>query len=190
AIRISIRHTTEYRYRRPVRLTPHLVRLRPAPHTRTPVHHFSLNVRPGKHFVNWQQDAFGNFVARYVFPEPTRVFEVDVGIVADLVTINPFDFFLEDYAGSWPFEYPPQLARELAPYFEAVDDGPLLDEWVASVDRTKTPTVNFLVELNQRLERDIGYVIRMEPGVQTPDETLASAIASCRDRRWPAGPLL
>lgn len=184
AIRISIRHTTEYRYRRPVQLTPHLVRLRPAPHTRTPVHHFSLNVRPGKHFVNWQQDAFGNFVARYVFPEPTRLFEVDVGIVADLVTINPFDFFLEDYAGSWPFEYPPQLARELAPYFEAVDSGPLLDEWVASVDRTKTPTVDFLVDLNQRLERDIGYVIRMEPGVQTPDETLACAIGSCRDSGW------
>ena len=184
AIRIGLRHTTTYTYEKPVQLTPQLIRLRPAPHTRTPLHHYALNVRPTGHFVNWQQDPFGNFVARYVFPEPTRELAIDVSVVADLVTINPFDFFIEESAQAWPFEYPAQLRKELAPYFEAVDGGPLLDEWVASVDRTSTPTVNFLVALNQRLERDIGYVIRMEPGVQTPDQTLSLARGSCRDSGW------
>ncbi len=184
AIRIGLRHTTTYTYEKPVQLTPQLIRLRPAPHTRTPLHQYALNVRPAGHFVNWQQDPFGNFVARYVFPEPTRELAIDVSVVADLVTINPFDFFIEESAQEWPFEYPAQLREELAPYFEARDGGPLLDEWVASVDRTPTPTVNFLVALNQRLERDIGYVIRMEPGVQTPDRTLSLARGSCRDSGW------
>ncbi len=184
AIRISIRHTTSYSYEKPVRLAPQLIRLRPAPHTRTPLHHYALDVKPEKHFVNWQQDPFGNFVARYVFPEPTRRLAIDVNVVADLVTINPFDFFIEDYAQSWPFEYPAQLRKELAPYFEAREDGPLLDEWVGSVAREATPTVNFLVALNQRLQQEIGYVIRMEPGVQAPDETLRLARGSCRDSGW------
>jgi uncharacterized protein (DUF2126 family)/transglutaminase-like putative cysteine protease len=184
AIRISIRHTTEYVYTKPVQLTPQLIRLRPAPHTRTPLHHFSLNVQPADHFVNWQQDAFGNFVSRHVFPDPTRRLEIDVNVIADLVTINPFDFFIEDFAQTWPFEYPAQLAKELAPYFEIAPGGTLLDDWVASIKREATPTANFLVALNQRLAQDIGYVIRMEPGVQSPEETLKLAIGSCRDSGW------
>ncbi len=184
AIRISLRHVTEYRYEKPVQLTPQLIRLRPAPHTRTPLHHYALNVSPAKHFVNWQQDPFGNFVARYVFPEPTRSLTIDVNVVADLVTINPFDFFIEDFAQEWPFSYPEQLRRELAPYFEPRDEGPLLAKWVAQVARTPTPTVDFLVGLNQRLQQEIGYVIRMEPGVQTPDRTLETALGSCRDSGW------
>jgi uncharacterized protein (DUF2126 family) len=184
AIRVAIQHRTEYHYDRPVSLSPHLIRLRPAPHTRTPVLAYSLQVEPAKHFVNWQQDPFGNLVARYVFPEKTRSFTVDVDVVAELTVINPFDFFLEPYAERFPFPYDPQLAAELAPYLEVRESGPRLLGWLASVQRGDRHIVDFLVDLNQRLQRDIGYIIRMEPGIQSCEETLDRAKGSCRDSAW------
>jgi len=184
SIRVAIHHRTEYLYDRLVSLGPHLVRLRPAPHVRTPIHQYSLRVEPAKHFVNWQQDPFGNHVGRFVFPDKTRRFSVEVDLVAEMVTVNPFDFFVEDHAQRWPFEYEPQLRKELTPYFEIREAGPKLLEWLDGVAREPVNTVNFLVDLNQRLQEDIGYVIRMEPGVQACEQTLGSAKGSCRDTGW------
>lgn len=184
SIRVAIRHRTEYLFDRNVALSPHLIRLRPAPHTRTPIHEYSLKVEPEEHFLNWQQDPFGNFAARYVFPEKARKMVIDVGIVVEMVTINPFDFFVEEFAENFPFEYPKQLHKELKPYFECTETGPRLSEWLQLVSREPTHIVTFLVDLNQRLQNDIGYVIRMEPGVQTCEETLDLAKGSCRDSAW------
>ena len=184
SIRVALRHRTEYLFDRNVSLSPHLIRLRPAPHTRTPIHEYSLKVEPEEHFLNWQQDPFGNFVARYVFPEKTRRMVVDVGLVLEMVTINPFDFFVEEYADNFPFEYPKQLHKELKPYFECTESGPRLTEWLREVSREPTKIVDFLVALNQRLQSEIGYVIRMQPGVQTCEETLGLAKGSCRDSAW------
>ncbi|MEJ2454170.1 MAG: transglutaminase family protein [Candidatus Thiodiazotropha sp.] len=206
SVRIAIHHRTEYHYDRPVSLSPHLIRLRPAPHTRTPLHHYSLKVEPEEHFLNWQQDPFGNYIARYVFPKPARRLVVEVNLVADLVTINPFDFFVEEYAQHYPFKYEAQLKRELTPYFEIKESGPLLSAWlqalrddppgfafieksdhVSDADKPvegRPNIVHYLVELNQRLQQAIGYTIRMEPGVQSCDETLAKATGSCRDTGW------
>ena len=184
SIRVAIRHRTEYHFDRSVALSPHLIRLRPAPHTRTPIHQYSLHVEPGEHFLNWMQDPFGNFVARYVFPEKTRKMVVDVALVIEMVTINPFDFFVEEYAEHFPFEYPKQLHKELKPYFECTESGPRLTGWLQDVPREPVHIVNFLVELNQRLQQEIGYVIRMEPGVQTCEETLDLGKGSCRDSAW------
>lgn len=184
SIRVAIRHITRYCYDRPVALSPHMIRLRPAPHSRTPIRGYSFRVMPEKHFLNWQQDPFGNYVARLVFPEKTREFSVDVEVIAEMTVINPFDFFLEPYAEAFPFSYPPVLTRELAPYLELDEDGPLLGDWLCAVGRGPQPTVNFLVALNQRLQRDVDYAIRMEPGVQTCEETLGRAVGSCRDSAW------
>jgi uncharacterized protein (DUF2126 family)/transglutaminase-like putative cysteine protease len=206
SVRIAIHHRTEYHYDRPVNLSAHLIRLRPAPHTRTPLHHYSLKVEPEEHFLNWQQDPFGNYIARYVFPKPARRLVVDVNLVADLVTINPFDFFVEEYAEHYPFDYEPQLKKELNPYFEVKESGPLLLAWLkklrserigfafadnpeksekSQTDEEKDPhIVHFLVELNQRLQQEIGYTIRLEPGVQSCEETLSKATGSCRDSGW------
>jgi uncharacterized protein (DUF2126 family)/transglutaminase-like putative cysteine protease len=186
SIRVALHHHTEYRFDRPVFLSPHLIRLRPAPHVRTPVHHYSISVQPEKHFINWQQDPFGNYIGRYVFPEKTRQLTVTVDLVAEMVTINPFDFFVEEYANTYPFEYEPQLRKELAPYFEVTENGPRLTDWVASaVPRPeREQIVYYLVDLNQRLQQDIGYVIRMEPGVQSCEDTLEKAKGSCRDTGW------
>ncbi len=98
SIRVAIEHRTEYRYDKPVQLGPHVVRLRPAPHCRTPILSYSLRVTPEEHFVNWQQDPAGNHQARFVFPEPTTELSVTVDLVAEMTAINPFDFFVDEYA--------------------------------------------------------------------------------------------
>ena len=184
SIRVAIRHKTHYHYDRPVNMAPHVLRLRPAPHSRTPILGYALRILPEKHFINWQQDPFGNFLARLVFPDKTTHFDIEVEVIADMTVINPFDFFLEEYAEKYPFAYDKQLLKELTPYFEKVEAGPRLLEWLRRVDRGTRPTQNFLVELNQMVWKDLKYNIRMEPGVQTCEETLERACGSCRDSAW------
>jgi uncharacterized protein (DUF2126 family)/transglutaminase-like putative cysteine protease len=184
SIQVGLYHRTHYRYARPVVLSPQIVRLRPAPHCRTPIRSYSLKIEPGGHFINWQQDPFGNYLARLVFPEKVHELLVEVDLVADMVTINPFDFFLEPEAESYPFAYAPEVAQDLAPYLNATERGARLEALVEQVRDRGVGTVNFLVALNRRIQRDIRYVIRMEPGVQTPEETLARASGSCRDSAW------
>ncbi len=185
SILVGLHHATRYTYDRAIGLGPQTVRLRPAPHCRTRIPSYSLTVTPAQHFVNWQQDPHGNWVARFVFPEKTSEFTITVDLLADMEVINPFDFFIEPYAEKWPFTYPPELLHEdLAAYIEPEPAGPALLEFVRSVSREPRGTVDFLVELNQRLQRLIHYLIRMEPGVQTPEETLASGAGSCRDTAW------
>ena len=183
-IRVAINHRTSYRFDRPVNLTAHTIRLRPAPHSRTPIHSYSLKIKPQEHFINWQQDAFGNYLARLVFPEKCTEFEVDVEVIADMTTINPFDFFVEDYAETYPFVYDKQLKTELRPYLAKLRCGSKFKALVASIDR-KTRSINdFLVEINQLVQQEIEYLVRLEPGIQTPEETLRKARGSCRDSAW------
>ncbi len=184
SIKASIHHLTHYKYDRPVILGPQVIRLRPAPHSRTHVISHSLKVSPGGHFVNHQQDPFGNWLARFVFPEPVTELKIEVDLVADMTVYNPFDFFVEESAQTWPFEYPADLLDDLEIYRRAEEVGPELMAYLARIPRDPTGTVDFVVGLNMQLSRDINYLIRLEPGVQTPDETLAKASGSCRDSSW------
>jgi uncharacterized protein (DUF2126 family)/transglutaminase-like putative cysteine protease len=184
SIRVAVRHTTSYRFDRHVAIAPHILRLRPAPHCRNRIYSYSLKVKPQQHFINWQQDPFGNFLARLVFPEKQDHLTVEVEIITDMTVINPFDFFVEEYAEHYPFSYEAQSRAELAPYLEVTEEGPLLRQWLAGVPGVKTPIIDFLVLLNQRLQRDIAYNVRMEPGVQRCEETLSLARGSCRDSGW------
>jgi len=184
SIQVAIRHTTTYKYDRLVGLSPHLIRLKPAPHSRTEIISYSLEITPAKHFINWQQDPFGNYVARVVFPDKTSELKVDVEVIADLTVINPFDFFLEEYAEHWPFQYTPDLQRQLRPYLEAEEVGPLLSQYLAGIDRSRQHVVDFLVGLNRDLQQAIGYTIRLDPGVQSCEETLGKGTGSCRDSGW------
>jgi uncharacterized protein (DUF2126 family) len=184
AIHIALNHKTHYRYDRPIMLGPQTIRLRPAPHCRTPILSYSLKVLPAKHFINWQQDPQANYLARLVFPERTTEFSVEVDLVAEMAIFNPFDFFLEPYAEQIPFTYESTLARELRPYLEAEVPGPKLAAFLAQVPRASTRSLDFLVSLNQRVQRAIGYVIRLEQGVQSCQDTLTLGTGSCRDSAW------
>jgi uncharacterized protein (DUF2126 family)/transglutaminase-like putative cysteine protease len=184
AIRVAIHHKTSYQYDRLVSLSPHVFRLRPAAHCRIPIEAYSFKIFPREHFINWQQDPFGNYQARVVFPEKTRELRVEVEIVADMVVINPFDFFVEEYAEKYPFTYQGELAKELAPYLEVKEKGPLLDALLAGIDRSEKTINDFLVYINQKIYQTISYSVRMEVGVQTCEETLDRAIGSCRDSAW------
>ncbi len=187
-IKVALHHVTRYRYDRSVSLSPHEVRLRPAPHTRTPILSYSLTVSPDQHFINWQQDPYGNYVARYVFSGQTRELAFVVDLVADLTVINPFDYFIEPSAEQVPFSYSPQLRGELAAYLQPLTQGVAFDDWVARAraELLAQPmqTTSFLVALNQRVAADIRYLVRLEPGVQTPEQTLSLASGSCRDSSW------
>ena len=184
SIHVALNHVTHYRYDRLVALSPQVVRLRPAPHCRTPILSYSLRVEPADHFVNWQQDPFANHLARLVFPERTREFKVTVDLVAEMSVYNPFDFFLEPEAENYPFDYAPDLGHDLLPYLAKDELTPRFKTLLDSIPRDSMRTIDFLVALNQRLKNDIAYLIRMEPGVQTPEVTITNASGSCRDTGW------
>jgi uncharacterized protein (DUF2126 family) len=188
SIHVALNHQTHYRFDRPVRLSPHEIRLRPAPHCRTPILSYSLRIEPAKHFINWQQDAFGNWIARIVFPEPSRHLDVVVDLTADMTVINPFDFFVEEFAESYPFEYPAQMCRDLTPFLEVEPATPLLAGWIERFRRERIRpgmrVIDLLVDVNRLLQQDVNYVVRMEAGVQQPEETLSLKLGSCRDTGW------
>ena len=184
SIHVALTHITHYRYDRLVKLGPQVVRLRPAPHSRTPILSYSLKVEPADHFVNWQQDPQGNWLARLVFAGPTRELRIEVDLVAEMSVINPFDFFLEPYAETIPFEYDPEQEEELAPYLKKLPMTPLFERYLAKIPREPLRSVDFLVLINQLVQGDVSYLIRMEPGVQTPEETLTNCSGSCRDSAW------
>ena len=187
-IRVALNHQTSYHFDHAVNLGPHEIRLRPAAHARTPILSYALKVEPEGCFLNWQQDPFGNWVARLVFPEKARELKITVDLVADMTVINPFDFFIADFAENFPFNYPDELKRELGPYLEKEEAPPLLQDWLKRTRQEllakEIRTIDMLVGINQRVKDDVGYVVRLEAGVQKPEETLELKRGSCRDSAW------
>ena len=183
-IHVALHHRSHYTYDRPVGHAPHVVRLRPAPHCRTPILSYSLKVLPKDHFLNWQQDPFGNYLARLVFPEKVKEFLVEVDLVAEMSVFNPFDFFLEPSADKFPFTYEESLRKQLAPFLEVAPVGPLFEKFVEAIPKKAERTIDYIVDLNQRVSKAVKYLIRLEPGVQAPEKTLEICSGSCRDSGW------
>ncbi len=182
--RILLQHKTTYVYDPAVFLSPQFVRLKPGLHCRTPVEAYSFIVSPTSHQVHWQQDPFGNFIARVDFTGPVAEFVIDVKLIADLTPISPFDFFVDEYVQFFPFDYAPQLKKDLAAYLEVIDHGPLMKQWLAKADLSRKGIVDFLVSINQLVYKNIGYATRLDPGVQSSEESLQLALGSCRDSAW------
>ena len=187
SIKVALQHNTSYKYEREITVSPQIIRLRPAPHTRTPISAYSLQISPVNHFINWQQDPFGNYLARIVFPEKINHFKVEVELIAEMVVINPFDFFVEESAELFPFVYDPLVKQQLAPYLEHGETGDLFDSLLKEARQfieKDQKTINYLVALNQLIHDKLQYQIRMEPGVQSPEESLKLQCGSCRDFAW------
>jgi uncharacterized protein (DUF2126 family) len=184
SIHVALNHVSHYKYDRLINLGPQIVRLRPAPHSRTRVLSYSMRVEPAKHFLNWQQDPQANYLGRLVFLEPTREMRIEIDLVVEMAVLNPFDFFVEPHAEQYPFSYPEAELRELAPFLARAPSGKYFRQYLETIDRSECRTIDFLVGLNQRLQKDISYLVRMEPGVQFPDITIAKASGSCRDSAW------
>ncbi len=184
SIKVSLNHKTHYQFDRDVSLSPHLIRLRPAPHTRIPIEAYSLNISPKNHFINWQQDPFGNHIARLVFNEKTDHLSIEVDLIAKLNVINPFDFFIDEYARNYPFTYESHLNNELLPYLKLSEEGPLFEKWLASTSMSDILTIDYLSFLNNQVKNAVDYVVRLEPGVQTSEETLQLGRGACRDMAW------
>ncbi len=185
AIVVSIKHHTNYQYDRHVTMSPHLIRLKPAPHSRSRILSYSLKVFPESHFINYQQDAFGNYLARIVMHDKVQAFKVHVEVIVEMTVINPFDFFVEEYAEKYPFQYLEQESKELKPYFELAENGPLLTKWIAGLTHLKgVNIVDFLVAVNKSLFDHVEYAVRLESGVLTCEETLEKRVGSCRDSAW------
>ncbi len=183
-IRVALNHQTIYRYDRCINLGPQVIRLRPAPHCRTPIDSYSLRVSPSDHYLNWQQDPFGNYLARCVFTEKVNEFKIEVDVVSTMTVINPFDFFLEPEATEFPFSYEESTVEELRPYLQRSVSGPRVNEFLRTLDYTPRRTIDFLVDLNVAIKNRIEYTLRMEPGVQSPEQTLSIRRGSCRDSGW------
>ena len=183
-IHVALHHLTTYRYDKRINLGPQVIRLKPAPHCRTRILSYALRITPAEHFLNWQQDPFANYVARVVIPEKTTEFQVEVDLVAEMSVYDPFDFFLEPSAEKFPFKYAPELKADLVPYLRTEPAGPKLTTFLKNVPHRTRRSIDFLVEINARLHRKVSYTIRMEPGVQTPEQTLELCSGSCRDTAW------
>ena len=145
---------------------------------------YALNVRPADHILSWQQDPLSNRLARLIFPEKAKELVIDVELVAEVGDFNPFDFVLEPYAVDYPFEYAPALAKDLVPYLATQFAGPLLEDFIDRVPPERRGTVDFLLDLNRQVAGHIGYLVRMESGVQTCEQTLEKRTGSCRDSAW------
>lgn len=184
SIHVALHHVTRYDYDRTINLGPQVVRLRPAAHSRTRILSYSMKVSPGEHFINWQQDPQGNYLGRLVFPEKTDHFEIAVDLVVEMSVLNPFDFFLEEHAENMPFQYDKNLKKELAPYLKRRREEKAYRQYLSTLPLPKGRTIDWLVALNQKLCNDISYTIRMEPGVQSPGQTLTLKSGSCRDSAW------
>jgi len=184
SIRVAITHESRYLFDKPVVLLPHIVRLRPSPYCKTPIEAYTLSIEPNKHFLHWHQDLFGNYLARLFFPEPSAHLSCVVECIANLVPINPFDFLLEPYAVLWPFQYPFELSKYLEPYLQLQEDSQALQDWLQSLASLPEDTTSFVLEITRCLCRDIAYIRRDEPGIQSPEETLARRRGSCRDSAW------
>src|SRR5208283_4408709 len=183
-VQVALNHRTEYKYERPITLGPQMVRLRPEPHCRTKISSYALTVTPAEHFIDWQHDIYNNHVARFVFQEKTDKLIVEVDLIAELSPVNPFDFFLEPEVENFQFQYPAEQAKDLDPYRAPQPLGPRLEGFLSGLPREKRATTSFLVDLNSRIKSTIGYTVRMEPGIQSSEQTLEKGTGSCRDTAW------
>jgi transglutaminase-like putative cysteine protease len=181
--RIDISHVTEYVFATPVTLLPHRLLVRPRENHNVRIESSLLEISPA-HGLQWKRDVLDNSVAVVTFPQPCDRLRISSGVVIQHYEDNPFDFLIDDYAVSYPFDYAQEDQVELAPYRTCVYDAdePAVQRWLDGLGfQAPMETFGLLDQLNRAIPSRFAYQMREEPGVQSPGQTLENATGSCRD---------
>ncbi|WP_207421146.1 transglutaminase family protein [Desertivirga brevis] len=183
-MKFHIIHTTSYSYSNDVFLSPQTLRLKPTSHIHAVIKDYKLSCQPQPKSIHWLQDAFGNSLARIIFPGSLNSLTINISFNIEPKDFDPFDFYLEDYAMTFPFNYEPETRKALCAYFEIADSGPFLKLFLEGLNLKDISTVNFLVQTNKSVFQNIAYTEREEAGVQTCEDSLSGKTGSCRDVAW------
>lgn len=180
-LKIALNHQLKYSYDRPIILGPHKLGLKPSPHSKSDIFNYSLNIAPKYHNIYWYQDIYGNFIGKLNMFEKTDYLSLEINFLAEIKSINPFNFLVDSHIEKYPFYYTKQEKKELSSFLEIDESSNLLINWVNKNVYNNIYITDFLVSLNQQLASEIKYITRLEEGIQTCEETLRTKKGSCRD---------
>jgi transglutaminase-like putative cysteine protease len=180
---LNVRHTTIYRYRRPVRLGDHRLMLRPRDSHDLRLIQTNLNLSPPG-TLRWSHDVFGNSIAIASFAEPAAELRIESNLQLETYVVKRPAFQIMPEAASYPFIYSADDRIDLGRMLERHHPDPAdrLGAWARGFIRSNpTDTLALLADLNNGVTAWISYQSRETEGTQTPVETLNRGWGSCRD---------
>lgn len=180
---LHVRHTTVYRYRRPVALGDHRLMLRPRDSHDLRLIQTSLNLSPPA-TLRWSHDVFGNSIAIASFAEPSAELRIESNLELETYVVKRPAFQITPEAASYPFIYSADDRIDLGRMLERHHPDPTdrLGAWARGFIRSSpTGTLALLADLNSGVGAWISYQSRETEGTQTPVETLNRGWGSCRD---------
>jgi transglutaminase-like putative cysteine protease len=181
----SVRHITEYHYKRPVAFAEHRLMFRPRDSFDQRLITASLRVDPEPSYIRWIHDVFGNCVARVGFETKSRLLRFESHIRLDHTSETDVDLQVDDEALLYPFSYDPDEATDLAPAItrQHPDPDDLVGRWARQFVRIGAPTETgrLLMTLCFAIRESFSYSRRLEHGTQTPIKTLQLRSGTCRD---------
>ena len=169
-MRISVVHSTVYRYDSPVRLEPHIFRLRPREDPAQRLACYAIEIEPRPAGTSASLDLDGNAATEAWFDGPTERLSVRTSFQVETLRDNPFDFLLTSESYDMP------LRAALAPYLTG-GGCPQVREILPEAAHP----LDFLSMLNTRLFRDFRQVTRHAGPPHAPEVTLREHSGSCRD---------
>lgn len=182
--RLKISHLTEYRFFDNVTLQPHKLLLRPREGPEVHIESSSLLISP-RHRTKWHRDALDNSTAIVEFMEMAQTLSINSEVIIQHYEDNPLDFLVEDYAVNYPFQYDHRELAELQPFLQPVyrNDYAAIQNWFSQIgiSQSQTQTYVLLDHMCKNIMSFFAYIVREEPGVQSPAQTLACGRGSCRD---------
>lgn len=180
----QVSHQTTYSYSQPVYLKPHLLRLCPRSDRFTQVHDFSLAIYPQPQGRSDFVDLDGNNLIKLWFNNPTQQLNIQILAKVETSCTNPFDYLLEPWANTIPFDYSRSLYTQLKPYlqsYSSVRDSKAVELAQEIAIATEGNTLNFLFALNQRIYQDCEYIVRDTGSPFPAGITWKRKQGSCRD---------
>jgi transglutaminase-like putative cysteine protease len=181
----SVKHTTVYRYARPVKFGEHRLMFRPRDSYDQRLLDSSLLIEPEPSEVRWIHDVFGNCVAVVTFSQPSKELVFDARIHLDHTSQDTPDFRIDPAALKYPFAYDADETADLARTMERhyPDEHDELGKWARQFVNAgrRTQTGKLLMTLCYAIRESFVYSRRVELGTQPPLVTLEQRRGTCRD---------